>query len=313
MSPTMYAVSFILYLSVAGCTNMPQSTPPKPPGRLHQEVIALVDGQAITHKTIEQALYELAGDEVLREYVLDRALERQCIGLGIEVSPAQIKSERDLLAKTIADDTQSNTRVLDTLRQRRGLGPDRYDRLLVRNAKLRALTTASSEPTQDAIDRATLQAFGVQSRVRLCVSDDAQVLSQLAQRVNAAPPETRSVVFADGCFAFSTHPSADRGGLIPSLSPADQGYPQSLRAALSRTPIGGCSPVISTEAGYAIVLVEAREPPREPTGAQRTQLLDQLRLDTQRRAMQRLAQQLLDEHEVIVLDQSLNWAWSNRP
>lgn len=313
MPPTIHAVMLFPFFLALGCAGTPQTRPVRDLEPREHEAIALIDGQAITHAIIDQALYELAGREVLREYVLDRALEQRCKQSDIVITPAQIALERTLLAQTLVDGESGDARVLDALRRSRGLGPDRFERFVVRNAMLRALTSPISEPEPNAIESAMSQAFGARSRVRLCVSADADALGRLAQRVNASPPSARSVEFANACITLSTHPSADRGGLLPALSHSDPGYPQALLSAVQRTQVERCSPVVSTEAGYAVLLIESREPAIEPTTAQREQVLQQLRLDTQRIAMQRLAQQLLAEHEVIVLDRSLNWAWSNRP
>jgi len=313
MPPTIHAVLLLSSSLFFGCAASPQERTSSTPQAPQHEIIALVDGQALTQDALERALYELAGDEVLTEYVLDRALAQQCQQQGVVIAQPQLEQERVLLSETLAESSQPDARVLDALRQRRGLGPDRFERLLRRNAMLRALTTADSEPDQRSIDRAIAQAFGPRYRVRLCTSDDPQPLGVLSNRVNAASQNTRSVEFANACFSISTHPSRDRGGLIESLSPTASGYPSALLSAVKQTDLGACSPVISTEAGYAIVLVEASEDARAPTPEQRQRVIDQLRRDTQRLAMQRLAQQLLSEHEVIVLDRSLNWAWSNRP
>ena len=119
-------------------------------------------------------------------------------------------------------------------------------------------------------------------------------------------------IFAEICAQSSTHPSAPRGGLIESVSPISLGYPSALLTALSATPPGTCSQVISTESGFVVVFVEERIPARSPSQEEREQLIAQLRLDTQRIAMQRLAEELLDQQEVIVMDRALNWAWINR-
>ncbi len=319
MPPTIQCliVSLILACSLVGCAGDPQplarQTPRTESANPDHAIIALIDGKALTHAGLQGGLYELAGDEVLTEYVLDRSLAQRCEAQGIAITPDQIQQERLLLGDTLSDNQQLDARLLNTLRTRRGLGPDRFDRLLRRNAMLRALTGDPIEPDPRAVARVIEQAFGQRYRVRLCMGEDPESLGQLSDRINRLDPGARRIEFADACFHTSTHPSGDRGGLIASLSPKDAGYPQSLLDALKQTGVGSCSPVIHTESGYAVVLVEAVIPATEPDSAQRAQIVEQLRQDTHRITMQRLAQQLLGEHEVIVLDRSLNWAWSNRP
>jgi hypothetical protein len=62
-----------------------------------------------------------------------------------------------------------------------------------------------------------------------------------------------------------------------------------------------------------VFFVERVNPARSPSDAERERVLTQLGLDTQRIAMQRLAQEILDDQEMIVMDRSLHWAWTNRP
>ena len=295
---------------LAGCSTTSRQAAQNAPPRPNEQVLAIVDGRAMTHRQIAGALYELAGDEVLKEYVLDQSLESRCASLGIEIGERELDQERALLGETLAGEAQISSRVVDTLRSRRGLGPERYERLLRRNAMLRALTSNAAEPDQRTIERAIENAFGRRYRVRLCVSEDVRMLGELSNRINTLDPLSRSVAFSDACFEFSTHPSADRGGLIPALSLSDPGYPSALLDVVGRTAVGSCSPVISTEAGLATVLVERVDPRRVPSDTQRSEVVRRLRSDTQRIAMQRYAQQVLADHEVIVLDRSLNWAWS---
>lgn len=314
MPPTIHTTLLLTTFLLLGCTGASKPRNTQSHSQIPQpEVLAVIDGQAVTPKMLAGAMHELAGDEVLTEYVLDQAVLERCKAQGIIVTSSDIEQERLLLGETLTDITQFEARLLDELRVQRGLGPERFERLLRRNAMLRALTVGNAQPDQRAIDRALAQAFGTRYRVRLCVSDDAKPLGRLSDLINASSPQSRSMEFANACFDISTHPSRDRGGLIASLSPVDPGYPAALLSALGRTPVGACSPVISTEAGFAIVFVERRDPAREPTSGQREQVLNQLRFNTQRLSMQRLAQELISEREVIVMDRSLNWAWANRP
>jgi len=60
------------------------------------------------------------------------------------------------------------------------------------------------------------------------------------------------------------------------------------------------------------VLVESRAPALTPSNEQKSEILARLRQDTQRLAMQRLAAEILEQQEIIVMDRALNWAWTNR-
>ena len=316
MPPTISMIASLLIACTlaGGCTSTPHTSSDEP-AEPKAEIVALIDGQAITDRDLLEALHELGGDEILTEYVLDRALAQRCTQMGIEIGPEQIGQERLLLGETLGavDEQAVSARVIETLRVRRGLGPHRYANLLRRNAMLRALVAPSAEPSQRAMAQAIDSAFGTKYRVRLFVSQRAEPASMLKARVEQLDPAARRWAFADTCTAQSIHPSNARGGLIESLSPVASGYPSAVLSALQSIEPGACSGVISTEAGFALVLLEETMPASTPTQTQRQQIIEQLGRNTQRIAMQRLAQQLLQEHEVIVLDRSLNWAWSNRP
>lgn len=278
----------------------------------HPQVIALIGGRAITADAIDQDLYERAGPAALTEFVLDRELEIEARARGIEISADDIASEQQHLAESFDDlgEGVPTARVLARLRARLGLGPVRYERLLRRNAILRALVEDQSAPTDAEIKLAAAIAFGPRYTIRLFVSNDAGYAADLRTRANRAHDDARPWVFADACWARSTHPSAPRGGLITDFSADDPGYPAAIGQAVRTTPIGSCTGVISTDAGQTLVLVQAKSPPIEPEQAQLSHVRDQLTLRKQRLAMERKAGELVGRAQVIVMDRSLNWAWS---
>lgn len=316
MLRTLITIPILLtpYLILASCAAQPArettvSQPPRP------DPVAIIDGRAITIDSLVDAMSELAGDEALTEQVLDLALAQRCEREGIVIDADLIERERVLLAQTLTgiDEQANSPRVIETLRIRRALGPDRFERLLRRNAMLRALVGPSGVPDATTIERAMQQAFGQRYRVRLFVSEQPEPASGLRARLAQSDAQARRWIFADACVDQSLHPSAERGGLITGLSATSPGYPQSVLDAMRALAPGEYSRVISTEAGYALVYLERVTPSAAPSESQRRELTERVRRDAQRLAMQRLAQQLLEEHEIIVLDKSLNWAWSNRP
>lgn len=298
-----------------GCAAQPTPTASTSDRDPRRHPVALIDARAIEVDALTPAMSELAGDEAMSEFVLDRALTLRCEQQGIRIDNAAIDRERVLLAETLGEiDAQANApRVLNALRARRGLGPHRYERLLRRNAMLRALVGSPESLDPGVIQRAQQQAFGTRYRIRLYVSETPQAAANLHAQFNGLDGPERRLVFSDACFDTSVHPSRDRGGLIDGLSADSPGYPAAVLDALRRLEPGAFSGVLSTEAGYALVYLESITPATEPTESQRRELHELLKRDAQRLAMQRLARQLLDEHEIIVLDESLNWAWANRP
>ncbi len=308
------APPLLLVVLLLGACNSTPSRPGLPsPGAMPQEPIALINARAIDASSIEAPMREIAGDIALREFALDRALRERCAQRGIEIGREQIARERLLLGETLglSDDQTLPVDVLEDLRAQRGLGPVRFNNLLRRNAMLRALV-GSVEPSEEQIRHARRIAFGEQHRVRLFVSESPQIAGGVREAAMNADPAARPWVFAQRCADSSIHPSADRGGLIERLSPHAPGYPSAMLNALSSTPPGSCSGVLSTEAGYLVLYLEGTTPARTPSDEELDALTQQLRRDLQRQQMQRYAQELLSEQEIIVTDRSLNWAWTNR-
>jgi len=282
-------------------------------GRLHEAAIATSNAVGKRKERRRRGVFYTP--EPLARFVLDRALNKACQQQGIHIDNAAIEQERILLGETLGEiDAQSNApRVIGALRARRGLGPHRFERLLRRNAMLRALVGDPPPADPELAARARRQAFGERYRVRLFVSESPKPASDLRARLADHDAIEHRVVFSDACFDASVHPSRDRGGLIDGLSVNSTGYPAAVLDALRGLQPGQTSMVLSTEAGYALVYLESVTPSTDPSDTQLRALEDRLARDAQRMAMQRLAQQLLDEREVIVLDESLHWAWANRP
>lgn len=305
----LFAASALL---TAACVSAPPSArDPRP--RQSEGVIALIDGRAITADTIEPDLYERAGHTALTEFVLDRELEREIIARGVTITKDDIVREQTDLAETLGEigDRVPSAKVLESLRARRGLGPVRYDRLLRRNAMLRALVGDEHAPSQAEVELAESILFGQRYTIRLFVGHDTATAAELRTTANKADADARRWLFADACSTRSTHPSAPRGGLITDFSPADPGYPAAIGRAVRTTPIGDCTGVIATDSGMALVLVQDRTPAVQPEEVQRQRVREQLSRRKQRLAMERLADELVTRVPVVVTDPSLNWSWSN--
>lgn len=312
MHRTIQSASFLVPLAILiGCTSSQNRAPATEPTT--PRPIAILNGAALHRDSVQPALDEFGGDEILRETILDRELEKRCAALGVQITNDLLAQERALLGETLGFDsnTPRSLDVLEQLRADRGLGPVRFENLLRRSAMLRALV-GPREPTKAQQDRALQSAFGEAYRVRLFVSPNPESAQSIRTHVLESSVEARPWVFAEQCAASSTHPSSDRGGLIASLNPASLGYPSALLAALPRTPIGTCSEVMSTESGYVVVYVEGVVAARDPNPEDRERVLKELRTDTQRLAMQRLAQEILAEQDIVVMDRALNWAWTHR-
>jgi hypothetical protein len=161
VSPLIAAAAMMLYgcrtnpdsasqpnqMTNGGSTRMPppiQSPRPTPGGEPVRTVIdarpaALVNGQAVSTGDLRPILNELAGAEALQEVILDRRIEEALAAAGLAIQPDDVAAERKLLLESLSHDDVAALRMLDEMRVRAKLGKVRFERLMRRNASLRAL------------------------------------------------------------------------------------------------------------------------------------------------------------------------------
>ena len=262
---------------------------------------------------IADDLKEQAGKSALLDLILDHQLELELRKLNLQITPEDLDLEESSFVRTIADQSRQTQgyQLLNSFRSAKGLGPNRYPRLLRRNAILRKLTKDTAEPTPSEMHLSEAIAFGTKHRVRMFVTQSHANALALRDRVINAPLETQRWVFADACSTSSIHPSAPRGGLITSLSIHDPSYPLVLSEAIEKLHAGELSKTLATDSGHTLIYLESFTPAIHPTNEQLRFVHDQLRLRKQSTAMRKLAAELIEQADVIVMDQGLNWSWKN--
>lgn len=278
------------------------------------EPAVVIEGSTLDWSSLRAPLIETAGAMVLEEIVLDRALEREAARLGLVVGEPEIRAEEGALLDELSSVGADQTRmeVLAQIRRTRGLGPTRYEALLRRNALLRAIVRGSSEPDQAELELARRLAFGETRRVRLFVSSSESSASRARAETLGASPESRIWVFADQAARNSSHPTSVRGGLIERFHPEDPAYPSILGNAARSLEPGGVSPVLSTAAGFAVVMVESIEPGRSPEAGEAERVARRVRQRKERLAMERLARSMIERASVSPIDPDLARAWRDR-
>ena len=245
---------------------------------------------------------ELIGAETLREHVLDRALADEASARGVSITDDDIDRERQRLAQAL--DTDAGTAFADVAARRR-LGPERLPALLKRNALLRALADADP-PTEAELTQARRARFGAAARARIVIT--ATERDAAAARAAAdADPAGPSAGLAAQAFRVSLDPSAAIGGLIERASLSDPRWPAAVIRAFESLPNGELSPVLGVPSGWALVLVEQRFPPTEPTPSELETLRSELAAAQERAAMAEVARRLVARAEVTVLSPHLTW------
>jgi hypothetical protein len=300
---------------------------------------ALIDNTAVTRDELYSRLAEAAGAVVLEEVILDRALARAAGDAGVTVTAAAMDAERDALLAAMTQEArltpQQAEGTLTAMRRARGLGPERFEAMLRRNAQLRALCQTRVHVLNEEVSRAVEIEFGPRYRCRVIQMENEREASRVRANIwesikpaldlrktaeELAAESTRplsreridlaTAVVGQWAVRVSQHESAPRAGHIPELSPADESFPAPVRVMIPTLRPGDVSPIIATDEGAWIVVVEEAIPAlAAPTAADRERVAARIRSRKERMEMDRLARELLGGAGVTVFDPSLRWSW----
>ena len=287
-----------------GGVGLQQDASKNPP----QPVLAYIGGAPILWQDLQPGLVEANGGQVLAEVILERMIAQRLTQRGMTVEPDQLEAEKALLIETLGGDEADQThRLLQELRQRRGLGEYRFARFLKRNAGLRALVQDEVEISDAAINQAYQLEYGSRYEARLIVTDSLQAAAGLVQRARQGES------FIDLAIAHSTDPSRAQGGLIGPINPADPTYPKAVRTTLQSLEPGQVADPVALDEGFAVLRLERKlEGQAVEFETVKDALAQRVRRRVERMLMQRLARTLLREADVIVLDSELHAGWQRR-
>gem|GEM_PF-6744846 len=147
--PFLLTLSFLalplIGLNLAGCT-APEST--NKSAATSSTIAAMVNSQPITNEELWPIMAEISGEQALEELILSKFLEEIARDFDWTITDADLELELDNLIFTInqSANPQSTPLLIETIRHRRGLGPERFDALLRRNTILRRLLPAIDSP-----------------------------------------------------------------------------------------------------------------------------------------------------------------------
>ncbi len=276
----------------------------------HGRILAYVAGREVTVEALLPRMIESVGGPSLSDAVLEVMLERRLKSSSIQITPPMVEAEREILKQTLDEDPDQATRLLNELRERRGLGETRYADLLWRNAGLRALVADSVRVTEAAKQREYRLRHGPSARLRLLMTEqmgEAQRLRQTALQLNSGSR------FGELAALHSVDESAAQGGLLPWIRPDDTSFPAALRDAAEKLEVDQISDVITLGVGFAVVRLEAR---RAGDGLPYAEVERQLEVDVRRRAervlMEQTARELAAGAKVVVLDPALKKQWDRQ-
>ncbi len=288
--------------------NASASQPPKTqqiaPANSAQRPVAYINGQALTQADLINPLIEAAGGTVLSEIVLDRMIHEKLAAAGLTLTPELIEQEKTLILATLSDDPNEAARLLQTMRSARGMGEQRFQAMLFRNAGLRLLVKDEVELVPTLLRQAYQLQHGERYRVRIIVAGTLAQANALLVRAKAGES------FSDLAAMNSIDPSAAQGGLLSPISPHDPTYPSALRQALGKLETGGISDLIATDDHFIIMKLEEKLPADTISyEAALPDLARALRRELEGQRIQQAARALLAEAKVVVLDPALNNSW----
>ena len=279
---------------------------------------ALIDGSLVTRDDLWPLLAERGGAAGLEALALDRAVAREARRQGVQISDADVRAERSIVERALVDVGLDDRRVrglaVDQARARRGWGPAWFDRLLRRNAMARKLTADAVVPPRDAEIRRLYETLhGPRRLVRVIVMANertlaghrAVVLDELGRS-----PELGRARMIDLAIADSSDVSSARGGLLDPVGRVDEIYPDAFRRAVFEAEVGGVTPVVALDEGFAFGLIVEELPGDGITLEQaRPDLLERLELEAQQRAMAAFYERLRARMRIEPMDDALEWSW----
>lgn len=270
-----------------------------------------IDGQAVEWSTVSDRLAEAAGAVVVEEVALDRVIEREAAARGIQITQADLDRERRWVARAVDQGARSSGAdpavLVREIRQRRGLGPERFAALLRRNAALRAMVRGTVEVSTEQVERAWRTQHGERVRIRIILTPSMTDAQNLRSQALAAGSD--EYTFAKLAETYSTDNSAPLGGLIEPFSTEDPAYEETVRRVAAGLQPGQIGPVVATRNGHAVILLTDRIPPDGVTLEEsRERLREQITLRQERISMDQLANQLLRSAHVRVFDPALSWS-----
>lgn len=275
----------------------------------------VVNGQGIAWEDVWEPMAEFAGGTIVSEVVLDRLLQDQMQTRGRVITSHDVERERASLARTIIESVgvsdAAAQQLVTEVSNARGMGPNRMDALLRRNAMLRVLAAENVGVTEDILRRAYEIEHGRRYITRLIIVQDHHQASSILRDLQSGPIDSLRARFAEAAVTHSTDPSGAAGGLLGAISPADTALPAALRETLTATPVGSVSPVLALDQSFAIALIETT---LEPTGVAfesvRPGLETTVRERLERLQMDVIAREMLAGARITIFDRSLEWGWT---
>jgi parvulin-like peptidyl-prolyl isomerase len=228
---------------------VPKHQPPQ------HDVMALVNGQDINRRHLEQACVERYGEEVLESLVNKHLIMHHCQKRGITITNQDIEDEIGRMAKRFK---LGREQWMELLQNERGVTESEYKRdILWPTLALRRLAEKELTVSDEELDKEFESQYGPSVRVRIILLPDAERAAQVQTALSKNPDDFARVAMNESIDVNS----ASIGGLIQPIR-LHVGDPGLERAAFDLQP-GQISAVVPVANQFAILKCEGHNPERE--------------------------------------------------
>jgi parvulin-like peptidyl-prolyl isomerase len=266
--------------------NIPKHQPPQ------HDVMALVNGQDINRRQLEQACVERYGEEVLESLVNKHLIMHHCQKRGIVITNQDIEDEVNRMAKRFK---LGPDQLLEFLESERGVKAAEYKRdILWPTLALRRLAETQLTVTEEEIEKEYESQFGPSVRVRIIILPTAERAQQVQRQLTTNPDDFARIAMNESIDVNS----ASIGGLIQPIR-RHVGDPGLEQAAFGLQP-GQISAVIPVANQFAILKCEGHNPPRQVDRAMvREELTERIREGKLREVASQTFQSLQESASIV--------------
>ncbi|MEM7228255.1 MAG: hypothetical protein AAF432_05490 [Planctomycetota bacterium] len=279
----------------------------KPSTTVDARPAALINGASVNWGDLRDPLCEAAGGLILEELILDQQLRRTLAEDGYFITQADLDRERTVLLGTLNEDPNQAAQLLQELRKRRGLGPERFESMLFRTAALRKIVAPRVRIEPESLDAMYDILYGERRQPRI------MTFASLSEARQAIDELNRGEDFPDVAIRRSLDVSAARGGLLEPMSQRDPAFPVAIRNSLWQLGTFEISSPILVGDQYVLLRLDRVIPAQQVSRSSvRQELEDAARQNQERLLMASVARTMLSDASVTVFDPSLASSWSTR-
>jgi parvulin-like peptidyl-prolyl isomerase len=250
----------------ADATPAAQTAPPSSGAK----PVAIVNGVEITSDRLGEECLTRHGPVVLETLVNRRIIEQACQQQGVTVTPQDVATEIDVMARRFS---VPKDKWIEMIQQERGITPKQYsDDIVWPMIALRRLARGAVEPAAEELQEAFEKQYGPAVKARIIVSRSRQEAEQVRTQAVATPDEFGGLARQHSVDVGS----ASANGWVQPIR-LHSGDPQFDRAAFALRP-GEISPVVQVADQFIVIKCEGHLPPAGATFDEvRPQLVEELR------------------------------------